>query len=87
VATVRRATIHRHQPSRHEVRRLAHAPVRVLGFLRTAGDAVRDRARRLVGRARTLTPRQVFAAVFVILVLLYLFVLLVEPTGAGRGGR
>ena len=66
---------------------LAQARVRVLGFLRTAGDAVRDRARRLVGRARTLTPRQVFAAVFVILVLLYLFVLLVEPTGAGRGGR
>ena len=87
MATVRRATILRHQPSRHEERRLAHAPVCVLGFLRQAGDAVRDLASRLAARAGTLTPRQVFVAVFIILVLLYLFVLLVQPTGAGRGGR
>ena len=79
--------MHDYQASRHEAWRFAQAQVRVLGPLRTAGAAVRDLARRLASPARTPTPRQVFAAVFVVLVLLYLFVLLVEPTGAGRGGR
>jgi hypothetical protein len=56
-------------------------------LLRQAGAALVGFGGRPVGRARTLTFRHVFAAAFAILVLLYLLVLLVEPTGAGRSGR
>lgn len=56
--------------------------------LRQAGTAVgRSTARAAAHARRPLSTRQLFAVVFVLLVLLYLFVLLVEPTGAGRGGR
>ncbi|MBE0594032.1 MAG: hypothetical protein IH616_16690 [Gemmatimonadales bacterium] len=63
----------------------AFADVRRL--LRRAGTAIGRMADRLAERARALTPRQIFAAALVTLILLYLFVLVVEPTGAGRGGR
>jgi hypothetical protein len=55
--------------------------------MRWAGNVLRRFASRAVVAARALTPRQVFAAVFVVAILLYLLVLVVQPTGAGRGGR
>jgi len=55
--------------------------------MRWVGDVLRRFASRAVAAARALTPQQVFAAVFVVAVLLYLLVLVVQPTGAGRGGR
>ena len=55
--------------------------------MRWAGNVLRRFASRAVAAARALTPRQVFAAVFVAAILLYLLVLVVQPTGAGRGGR
>jgi hypothetical protein len=57
-------------------------------LLRRAGTAVGSLTARVAAHARRpLSTRQLFAVVLVLLVLLYLFVLLVEPTGAGRGGR
>jgi len=55
--------------------------------LRRVGRAFRRFASRTAASVRTLTPQQVCATVFVAALLLYLLVLVVQPTGAGRGGR
>jgi len=55
--------------------------------MRWAGNVYRRFASRAVAAACALTPQQVFAAVFVVAILLYLLVLVAQPTGAGRGGR
>ena len=57
-------------------------------LLRRVGTAVSSLAARAATRARRpLSTQQSFAVLLVAAVLLYLLVLLVQPTGAGRGGR
>ncbi len=58
---------------------------RFAGRARVAIDTLAARA--LAMARQPLSAQHVFAVVFVVAVLLYLFVLLVQPTGAGRGGR
>jgi hypothetical protein len=43
--------------------------------------------RTVVQRLRSLTPDQWFGLVFVLLVLVFAVVLLVQPSAVGRGGR
>ena len=86
-ASHRRTVLHDHRAES-----IAGALEAALGSLsrlpRKAGAVIRTLLARAIAVARhSLSPRQIFAAVFVVAVLLYLFVLLVEPTGAGRGGR
>ena len=86
-ASHRRTALHDHRAES-----IASALEAALGRLRhlprKAGAVMRTLLARVVAFAgHSLSLRQLFAAVFVMAVLLYLFALLVEPTGAGRGGR
>lgn len=48
---------------------------------------VRNRATVSAQRLRAVTPERWFGSVFVILLLAFLFVLIVQPNAVGRGGR
>jgi hypothetical protein len=56
-------------------------------WLRQKMAAIRVRAVSLVRRLQATTPDQWFLVGFVLLLMAFLFVLLVQPSSVGRGGR
>ncbi len=78
---------HNHTITTSQASAAGSACIRAAGLI----DAVRRRISTLwettALRVRMLTPEHVLFALMIILIVVYVIALIMQPTGAGRGGR